>query len=94
MGMEYVTQKKRKGNGITMVKKKSNKFKRHFSHRFMRVPVRAQSQAPRGHTRGTGRGRAQLFVVFCWTRTGAGVVQCVRLQTCKMCAPLRVSHGA
>ena len=40
MGMEYVTQKKRKGNGITMVKKKSNKFKRHFSHRFMRVPVR------------------------------------------------------
>ena len=56
MGMEYVTQKKRKGNGITMVKKKSNKFKRHFSHRFMRVPVRAQSQAPRGHTRGTGRG--------------------------------------
>ena len=38
MGMEYVTQKKRKGNGITMVKKKSNKFKRHFSHRFMRVP--------------------------------------------------------
>ena len=38
--MEYVTQSKSKRNGKTVVKKKTNKFKRHFSHRFMRVPVR------------------------------------------------------
>ena len=38
MGMEYKTQKTRRGGGKVMVKKKTNKFKRHQSHRFMRVP--------------------------------------------------------